>query len=64
MASSKWNPFAWIMRFWRRAEDGASGERVAEAMRDNWQVRRPPNAMNLWGKDMSEQERDRLDGRR
>jgi len=49
---------------WRGAGDHDRGDRVAEAMRENWQVRRPPNAMNLWGKDMSQDERDRLDGRR
>jgi hypothetical protein len=54
-----------IAAFFRRGSgDPSKAERVAEAMRQNRQVRRPPNAMNLWGTDMSQDERDRLDGRR
>lgn len=45
----------------RTLNGGTQDNRIAGALRDRGQ---PPNAMNLWGKDMSQDERDRLDGRR
>lgn len=45
----------------RALNGGAQDNRISHALSDQGQ---PPNAQNLWGKDMSEDERDRLDGRR
>lgn len=61
MASLVSKVFAVVSWPWRTLNGGTRDARIAGALRER---RQEPNAMNLWGEDMSEAERDRLDGRR
>lgn len=44
----------------RALNGGVQDNRISGALRERGQ---PPNALNLWGDDLSQDERDRLDGR-